>query len=309
MTTDYRENLIHRYLLGELPEPEQTAFEQELLGDREKFDEVWATESRLVDSYVRGQMSRPDSDRFERSYLASPRHRERMAIAELFLQEIDGPVTPTVSWWSSLFASMRRPQLAFGTALAMVVLLSCGLGWLYVERTRLTERLAKLENEAQAERSSRQQREQELARRAQETEKENTQQRQENERLNAELEQFRGKRQEPEPSAVLSFLLTPGLTRGQNAAPLQIPLVRGPLRLLMAVNGSPYPSYRFRLQTVEGREIFSQSSGVGSAKDRAFATMTVPAGKLVKGDYVLILSGRSAAGAIEEIDRYFFQVK
>ena len=309
MTTDYRDNLIHRYLLGELPEPEQTAFEQELLGDREKFDEVWATESTLVDSYVRRQMSRSDSDRFERSYLASPRRRERVAIAELFLQQIDGPVTPAVSWWSRFFASMRRPQLVFGAALAMLILLSSSLGWLYVERTRLTERLAKLQNEAQAERSSRQQREQELARRAQETEKENTQQRQENERLNAELEQFRGKRQEPEPSAVLSFLLTPGLARGQNAAPSQIPLVRGPLRLLMAVNGSPYPSYRFRLQTVEGREIFSQSSGVGSAKDRAFATMTVPAGKLVKGDYVLILSGRSAAGAIEVIDRYFFQVK
>jgi hypothetical protein len=309
MTTDYRENLIHRYLLGELPEPEQTAFEQELLGDREKFEEVWATESRLVDSYVRGQMSRPDSDRFERSYLASPRRRERVAIAELFLQEIDRPVTPTVPWWSSFFASIRRPQLAFGAALAMLLLLSCGLGWLYVERTRLRESLVNLQNETQAERSSRQQSEEELARRAQETEKENTQQRQENERLNAELEQLRGKRQEPESPAILSFLLTPALTRGQNATPTQIPFVRGPLRLLMAVNGRPYPSYRFSLQTVEGREIFSQLSGVGSAKDRSFATMTVPAGKLAKGDYVLILSGRTAAGAIEEIDRYFFQVK
>jgi len=309
MTTDNRENLIHRYLLGELPEPEQTAFEEELLGDREKFEEVWATESTLVDSYVRGKMSRSDSDRFKKSYLASPRRRERVAIAELFLQEIDRPVTPAVSWRSSFFASMRRQQLVFGAALAMLILLSSSLGWLYVERTRLTERLAKLQNEAQAERSSRQQREQELARQAQATEKENTQQRQENERLNAELEQLRVKRQEPEPPAVFSFLLTPGLARGQNAAPPQIPLVRGPLRLLMAVNGSSYLSYRFRLQTVEGREIFSQSSGVGSAKDRAYATMTVPAGKLVKGDYVLILSGRSAAGAIEEIDRYFFQVK
>jgi hypothetical protein len=165
------------------------------------------------------------------------------------------------------------------------------LGWLYVERTRLTERLAKLENEAQIDvplASS----EQELARQAQATEKENTQQRQENERLNAELEQLRGKRQEPEPPAVL-FLLTPGLasrskrrtfpdTFGERAAPIAYGSER-----------QPYPSYQFRLQTVEGREIFNQSSGVGSAKDRAFATMTVPAGKLVKGDYVLILSGRS----------------
>ena len=89
MTTDHQEKLIRRYLLGELPEAEQTAFERELLADREKFDQVWATESRLVDSYVRGEVSRSDRERFEGRYLASPLHRERVAIAELFLQDLD----------------------------------------------------------------------------------------------------------------------------------------------------------------------------------------------------------------------------
>jgi phage gp36-like protein len=319
MTTDQQEKLIRRYLLGELPEAEQTAFERELLADREKFDRVWATESRLVDSYVRGEVSRSDRERFEGHYLASPLHRERVAIAELFLQDLDEKTAevpaavrqaaPAVSWWSQLFAPMHRPQLPFGAAVAILLLLSCGAGWLYLERTRLTEQLVKLQEEAQAERSSRRQREQELARRAQEAEKENAGRQQDNEQLNAELEQFRRLRRQPGPPALLSFLLTPAPTRGQNVPPPQIPLVTSPVRLLMELNGSHYPSYRFRLQTVEGREIFSQSGGSGSGKDRAFATVTVPAGKLAKGDYVLILSGRTAAGAVEEIDQYFFQVK
>src|SRR5690242_17692611 len=114
MKNDQWENLIYRYLLGELSESEQTAFEQELLADREKFDQVWAAEGALVDNYARGEASRADRERFERGYLASPLHRERVAIAELFLKDIDGqnpdarateapaevgPAFPAAAWW------------------------------------------------------------------------------------------------------------------------------------------------------------------------------------------------------------------
>ena len=44
-----------RYLLGDLPEIEQTAVEQEYFADPEKFEEVWAVENDLVDRYVRGR--------------------------------------------------------------------------------------------------------------------------------------------------------------------------------------------------------------------------------------------------------------
>ncbi len=83
------ENLIRRYLVGELAEADQAALEQELLIDKGKFDQVWAVENELVDSYVRGEMSRADRERFEGHYLASPSHRERVAIAESFLTDID----------------------------------------------------------------------------------------------------------------------------------------------------------------------------------------------------------------------------
>jgi hypothetical protein len=81
--------LIRRYLLGELAEAEQAAFERELLRDRGKFDQVCAVENELVDSYVRGEMSLADRERFEAHYLASPLNRERVAIAQAFLTIID----------------------------------------------------------------------------------------------------------------------------------------------------------------------------------------------------------------------------
>ena len=88
MKIDQGENLIRRYLVGELAEADQAAFEQELLIDRGKFDQVWAFENELVDSYVRGEMSPADWERFKGHYLASPLHRERVAMAESFLTTV-----------------------------------------------------------------------------------------------------------------------------------------------------------------------------------------------------------------------------
>jgi hypothetical protein len=96
MKIDQSEKLIRRYLLGELAEADQAALEQELLIDRGKFDRVWAVENELTDSYVRGEMSRADRERFEGHYLVSPLHRERVAIAESFLADIDRVVGETV---------------------------------------------------------------------------------------------------------------------------------------------------------------------------------------------------------------------
>jgi len=318
MKIDQRENLIRGYLLGELSEAEQTVFEQELLADRGKFDQVWAIENSLIDGYARGEMSRADRERFKSHYLASPLHRERVAIAELFLNDIDGTVEevvdvretePAVPWWGGLLDSLRwRPVL--GAALAIALLLAIGAAWLFMERTRLTRQIANVQNEAQTERASLKQREQELALQKQELEKEIAGERQRSEQLAAELEQLR-QRQQPTAPAFLSFLLTPAPMRGPNAPPpLTIPLGVGNARLLMELDGGDYPSYQIRLQTVEGREILRGQPGrVSFGKSRAFAELTVPSGKLAKGDYILILSGRTARGEMEEVDQYFFRVQ
>jgi hypothetical protein len=77
----------------------------------------------------------------------------------------------------------------------------------------------------------------------------------------------------------------------------------------MELGDAGYVNYLVALQTVEGREILSGQVGkVRLGKDRAFATLTIQAGKLTSGDYILILLGQTADGKIEEIDRYFFRM-
>jgi hypothetical protein len=316
MKIDQRENLIRRYLLGELAEADQAALEQELLIDRGKFGQVWAVENELVDSYVRGEMSHADRERFESHYLASPLHRERVAIAESFLTNIDQAVGETVEVsekdplapWRHRFP-LRSPRLVFGVVLVIALLITFGLVWSYIERVRLTGQIANLQKEAQTEREILKQREREQASRNQEFEKQIADVSRSNEQLKAELEQLRQRRQSAAPT-ILSFLLTPAPERGEKAPPQStIPLLTERSRLLMELDHNDYAYYQIILQTVEGREILrSRTSKVRFGKDRAFATLPVKAGELSKGDYILILFGQTADGKIEEVDRYFFRV-
>jgi hypothetical protein len=316
MKIDRSENLIRRYLLGELAEADQAALEQELLINRSKFEQVWAIENDLVDSYVRGEMSRADRERFERHYLASQLHRERVAIAESFLTDIDQEPGETVEGrakepvvpWGSKFP-LRSPRPVFGAVLVMALLLTISLVWSYIERVRLTGQIADVQKETQTERAFLKQRERELASRNQEIEKEIADVRRRNEQLKAELEQLSRRRQSATP-AVLSFLLTPAPVRSEKGLPqATIPLLAGKARLLMELDDNNYANYQVILQTVEGREIFRRRTGkVRLGKDRQFATLPVRTGELTKGDYILILFGQTADGRSEEIDRYFIRV-
>jgi hypothetical protein len=317
MKIDHREKSIHRYLLGEMAESDQTAFERELLADRDKFDQVWSVEDELIDSYVRDEMSRSDRERFESHYLASPLHRERVAIARLFLENIDQPggetintkvTSPVAPWWSRLLESRSWPKPAVGAALALALLLIFGGGWLFIERSRLTDQIAKIQSEAQIESASLRQREQELALRNQELEKEMAERRRQSEQLKAEVELLRQQARST-LSAVPSFLLIPTPLRSENAPPPPaIPILNGKIRLLMELESRDHPSYRIKLQTAEGREILlGKIDQVIVSKDRAFAMLTIPAKTLAKGEYVLILSGQTPDGRSEEIDRYFFR--
>jgi hypothetical protein len=317
MKIDQRESLIRRYLLGELAEADQAALEQELLIDRGKFDRAWAVENELVDSYVRGEMSRADRERFEGHYLASPLHRERVAIAESLLTNIDqvvGETTVEVSEKESVVPWRRRfplrsPLPIFGMILVMALLLTFSLIRSHIERVRLTRQIADVQKEAQTERAFLRQREQELASRNQEFEKEIADVSRRNEQLKAELEQLRQRQQASAPTA-LSFLLAPASVRGENALPQStIALLNGKARLLMDLGDNNYADYQVIIQTVEGREILRRRTNKARfGKDRAFATLPVKAGELTKGDYILILFGQTADGKSEEIDRYFFRV-
>jgi hypothetical protein len=188
-------------------------------------------------------------------------------------------------------------------------LFASGALWLYLERARLVGQIARIENEAQVERTSLKQREQELASRNQELEREIANERQRHEESKAALEQLR-LQQSSLSSSVLSILLRPAPVRSEKAPPsLILPRLTGSVRLLMELKGDGYASYQVTCQTIEGREILRlPASKVRLGRDREFAALTVRTERLTKGDYILILLGQIADGRGEEIERYYFRV-
>lgn len=337
MKIDDGEILIKSYLLGQLAETDQTAFEQELLCDREKYEQVWSMENDLIDNYVRGDMSSAERASFESNYLASPPHRERVAIARLFIECIDRTAeemmegeVEVIPWWRRILNSLDLRQPIFIGVMVLVIFSISGTTWALILRTRLSEEVATIRTQEQIEIQAGHQHEQELTLRTRELEKELADDRLKNEQLQSEIDRLH-RPLEPKPSAINAYLLKPGHLRGTSSPRMTIlrnlggnPL-NGIMRLLLPMDSRDYRSYRIKLQTVGGKEIplsnADQTVSVISSGNEAslskgpdgyldyLAEATIPTANLGENEYVVILYGRAEGGKSDEIERYPFQVR
>src|SRR5262245_50117583 len=167
--TQGSEDLIERYLLGELPVEERTAMENEYLVDKAKYDQVCRIEDDLLYRYARGALSPADRERVERQYLTNPWRRRHLEFAKALTQVIDGELatrsaakrTTGVSWRSQFDALPRGLRGVFRLIAAIAALLVVSVGSLLaIETSRLRARLreARLEVEAQQKRAQTQSR-------------------------------------------------------------------------------------------------------------------------------------------------------
>lgn len=78
MTFENDDTRARRYLLGQTSDDESSALESEYFADEGALDRVAGAEDALIDDYLAGVLSSEDRERFERHYLASPEHRERV---------------------------------------------------------------------------------------------------------------------------------------------------------------------------------------------------------------------------------------
>ncbi len=318
MDTNTQENLMQRYLLGALPDEEASRLEEAFFTDDETFERLWEVENRLVDRYVRGKLAAADRERFEHHYLASPVHRQRVAVSKHLVEEADAfrreirIAEPAVSGQTKLFERLgfSPSWWRLAATAATLVLVAISL-WLFLDRLRLQNEFAHL----QAEITERQSRERELAEQIATA-------RGENEKRAAELEQLRSERdtlagqisRPPTPSgrmSVFSFLLSPLLVRG-SSSPQTVTLPSGidEVRLQMRVDGSAAQRYQIAIRTVEGQAVWQQSitQPRRSSAESILLTTRIPTNKLSLGDYLLTLSAVNPKGESEEINRYYFRV-
>src|SRR5215813_12195688 len=113
--TPFNEELIVRYLLGELAEKEQVEVEDQAFGDEQYMQAVLAVESDLIDEYVRGEIPRNRLQQFEKHFLASAERRDKVefarALATVAAEQEAPKVVPLANVWQ--VAHKQNSFLAF----------------------------------------------------------------------------------------------------------------------------------------------------------------------------------------------------
>jgi anti-sigma factor RsiW len=329
--TQRPEDLIKRYLLGELSAAEQTALEDEYFLDRAKYDQLRQAEDDLIDGYTRGSLSPADRERFERAYLANPQRRRHVNFSRAFAQVLDeelaarSPVERStgklqidrqyrlLSWWSNLIDLLRGRRFAVRLAFALAALFfAFGGMWFVIETSRLHVRLAEVQQEVEAQQQFAKTQAEKIA--DLETQaKELTEERM---RLQDQLQATKqAPKEDSSTRAALASIIFPlaiSVFRdsGQEAQTLIIPRGVEEVGLLLNLSEHKFPSYLVMLLRIDGKEMFSSRGVRPQPTDALDSVMVrVPARKFTTGDNVLSVSGISSTGEVETISKTILKVR
>jgi anti-sigma factor RsiW len=312
------EDLIERFLLGELSATERAALENEYLVDRARYDQICKIEDDLLDRYARGALSPADRERVERQYLTNPWRRRHLEFAKALAQVIDEepPASSAakratgVSWRSKIVSSPRGlPGALRLISAGAALLIIFGVTWFAIETSRLRARLG----DARREVDTQQQLAQTQARQIADLEAQYRNLTEERDRLKAQLQA--ADNTETSPSYIASIFLTLSVedfrnSGAQGSQKLVIPSGVAVARLRLYLPENAFPAYRVTLLTADGSEVFSKNSlrpRAGKAGD--FVIVNLPASKLTNGDIILALSGISPTGEVEPLGKSLIKVR
>ena len=111
MAKDDDQQLLYKYLLGELPEAEQAELEQRYFTDDALFERLMAVEDELINRYARNESSDEERQRMETYFLMSQARRKRLMFTQAlmrYLASLSEEVRhQRASWWEDLKALLR----------------------------------------------------------------------------------------------------------------------------------------------------------------------------------------------------------
>ncbi|MGH9969478.1 MAG: hypothetical protein ACREBG_17015 [Pyrinomonadaceae bacterium] len=331
METHAPEDVMMKYLLGELSAAEQQAFEEQFFEDEEIFARLLAVENDLVDSYVQGELKGEERLRFIKNFLATSEGRQKLENAQalrhyIALKETVKPVearaTTKHTVWQYLLDFLRPQTPAFQYALsAAVLVLTVGLVWFIYQSNSLRNQLQIARNDQprflqlQRELQDAQVRERELQRRLAEQSGQNEQLaeqlRLESERIEGMVRELDDLRQRP--SSILTAFLEPGLGIRGGTGPNNIVIPPGTqtvkLQLPLPEGKANYKSYNATLSEVGGGQILTHKNLKPEAtrSGKALVVRLSPRMLQEKG-YVFSVQAQTSDGRTESVEEYQFHV-
>jgi len=313
------EELIVRYLLGELPESEQALLEERAFSDRQFTEDILAVESDLIDEYVRGGLAGVERQRFEQHFLNSAERRRKVEFARALAQIAPVPAAaaqPARIHWLDAFAAFLRslnPGLRFSMA-ALSLLLLTGVSWLFAENIRLRRLAAGFQAEQKLQQQQletlRQQATNEHAR-SEDLAAQLERERANSEELARQIERAQTRDTVTGDAIIASLFLPPDGGRGETKRPELI--ISSSARLARLQIGlqpeDQFNSFRAELRTAQGRQVWTHDH-LRPQQSRAgrVINLTFPSTTLSPGRYELTLKGVADSQKTEDLRYYYFDV-
>jgi hypothetical protein len=319
------EDLIVRYLFGELTEEEQTSIEKNFLNDNAYFEEICSVEDALIDDYVQGALNEAERNKVESFLLASHYQRREIAFVRDIIEDISKKpldnsaqvsqertklsgkkkslllMTGLQNYWKPFtFAALF---FAVGVGVPLVIWnqsLQTRIARMQADQTAMGEREQGLQQEIEQQRES----VNELARQLNE-------ERQKLLELEQEFASSRGSSSPLSGSLIATLILREdSFTRGS----AELPTIRmsreiKQLRIRIPLDiKEKYKSYSAVVTTFDGRAVWRGESAV-SMQRYSGVTFRIDTGLLSDENYILTLKGETENGNTVEIGDYFFRVK
>jgi anti-sigma factor RsiW len=132
------DDILIRYLRGELAEAERDRVEELYFADDRLYARLQTLESQMIDSYVRGRLPPDQRDRFARMVQDSPGLRQKVEFAEALrrLAEREATAPSPRPWWQAVlgFLQVQTPAIRMALAAAAVVLVAAAI--VYFQQAR-----------------------------------------------------------------------------------------------------------------------------------------------------------------------------
>ena len=294
----YDDELLTRYLLGELPAEQAEKLDELSVADDAFVWRLSGVENDLVDGYVRGELRGETLKRFRSFYLSTPKRQQKVefaiglrALTERAEENVKEhtPHAAARPWWR--WVSPFR-QWSFAAAALALLLVA---GYLFTDNLSL-RRQAK---EADLNRQHEQQLQQEL-----------DQQRAANAKIQSELGSGAGTTAIPGQFNTVALLL-PAPTRGiGHFEEVSIHSGTDFLVLALTLDSDSFPQYRISLKDPATRQEVWHSADLASSSSAGHKTVTasVPAKLLRQQRYLAQLAGIQPNGAAETVADYPFSV-
>ena len=291
-----QDDLMVRYLLGDVTEGERTQIEERFLSDHDYYEQLLAVEDKLVDQYATDNLPVEKRELFDNSSVSQRREKvefTRELIRDIREHKLESKKSVRPSVFRVIFT---RRYIVSASLAAAILLLLIAVPWILV--LSLEQRLTETQRELTVK------------------EREATEQIKAERRARFDIQQQLVELQHSAPGNGTDLLLSTPLKpyRGQRAGGSEVQVVEVSARLQVVIldisleKPGSYESYRVRITPSESLSPLSVS-GLTLEMDRSTLKVPITAAKLEPGDYVLTVLGEENNQDPVILDSYSFKVK